>query len=61
VVLSEGRLVLGADAVSRLRMLLALVAGVVVLSVLTVAVFVVIAAMMSDGPVASGADYGVVY
>ena len=48
-------------AALRLRMLLALVAGVVVLAVLAVAVIVVIAAVMSDGPVASGADYGVVY
>jgi hypothetical protein len=53
--------VLSVDAVFRLRTLLALVAGVAVLAVLVVAVFVVIAAVMSDGPVASGADYGVVY
>jgi hypothetical protein len=57
----EGRPVLSVDAVFRLRTLLALVAGVAVLAVLVVAVFVVIAAVMSDGPVASGADYGVVY
>jgi hypothetical protein len=48
-------------AAFRLRTLLALVAGVVVLALLVYAVFVVIAAVMSDVPVASGADYGVVY
>jgi hypothetical protein len=49
------------DAAFRLRMLLALVAAVAVFAVLVVAVIVVIAAVTSDGPVASGADYGVVY
>jgi hypothetical protein len=48
-------------AVFRLRMLLVLVAAIIVLAVLVFAAVVVIPAVMSDGPVTPGADYGVVY
>jgi len=52
---------LSQSAANRLRMLLAVVAGTVVVSLAVVAVFLVIAAMTADSAAGAGADWGAVY
>lgn len=52
---------LSSAATYRLRMLLAVTAGTVVLSVAVLAVFLVIGAMTAGAPAADGADWGALY
>jgi hypothetical protein len=53
--------VLSSAAASRLRMLLAVLAGTVVLVLAVVAVVLVIGAVTADPPAGNGADWGAVY
>jgi hypothetical protein len=53
--------VLSTSAASRLRMLLAVLAGTVVLGLAVLAVFLVIGAVTGGSASADGADWGVVY
>jgi hypothetical protein len=53
--------VLSSDAVYRLRMLLAVLAGTVVLGLAAVAVFLVISAVTAGPAAGDGADWGAVY
>jgi hypothetical protein len=57
----EGGPMLSTVAVHRLRMLLAVVAGTVVLVLAVVALFLVISAMTAGPAASAGADWGAVY
>ena len=52
---------LSTEATHRLRMLLAVVAGTVVLGLAAVAVFLVVSAMTAAPAAGEGADFGAVY
>jgi hypothetical protein len=59
--LIERTIVLSTDAAYRLRMLLAVLAGTVVLGLAAIAVFLVISAVTAAPAASDGADWGAVY